>query len=491
MVFEFHSESLMSALSRVLREDGRRSMELVTNIIYIFFCFSNFSEFHAVITTNKLGDMCLKITDQELNRFQILQQDIKKMEEKANLTPNDKSVMAQLAQEHQKFQNTVRKQDQLLYVSFHLLLNLAEDLNIEVKMVKRDIIQYLMKLLDRSTSDLLVLALTFLKKLSVFQENKDQMLRNADSLCSKLEYLLKSENQAIQSLSLRLALNLSHDLQFRKMFIKKNISNQLLTFLANKNYLMITLQLLYQLSIDQELRTEPIFSEVFPIILRLILEYKGDRINQEIMALAINLVTVYPLAKQMNDDGGLKHLMKRALKIRDPLLFKMLRNISMHEDIAIKLRFLDCIDEMMNVMMGSSQQVELLVEILGILGNLLIPDFDFVKLSSSYNLLDFLTSLISNSLRSSKDKTSDSVGIDENDDVLVQSIVLLSTMSIDEAMPKLVSQTKILPLMVDTMMIKEEDDEIILQVCYCIYQYLQHESTCAVLIRLPRTLKLT
>jgi hypothetical protein len=72
----------MSAIARVLREDGRRSMELVTNIIYIFFCFSNFSEFHPVITANKLGDMCLRITDQELARFNLLQQDIKELEVK-------------------------------------------------------------------------------------------------------------------------------------------------------------------------------------------------------------------------------------------------------------------------------------------------------------------------------------------------------------------------------------------------------------------------
>jgi hypothetical protein len=70
----------MSALSRVLREDGRRSIELVTNIIYVFFCFSNFSEFHPIITANKLGDMCLRITDQELTRFNLLIQDIQKAE---------------------------------------------------------------------------------------------------------------------------------------------------------------------------------------------------------------------------------------------------------------------------------------------------------------------------------------------------------------------------------------------------------------------------
>lgn len=74
------NESLMSALSRVLREDGRRSMELITNIVYIFFCFSNFSEFHPVITANKIGNICLGMTEQELKRFQLLLHDIKKVE---------------------------------------------------------------------------------------------------------------------------------------------------------------------------------------------------------------------------------------------------------------------------------------------------------------------------------------------------------------------------------------------------------------------------
>ena len=55
-------------------------MELVTNIMYIFFCFSNFSAFHPVITVNKVGDMCLRITDQELNRYNIWVQDMAKLE---------------------------------------------------------------------------------------------------------------------------------------------------------------------------------------------------------------------------------------------------------------------------------------------------------------------------------------------------------------------------------------------------------------------------
>ncbi|KAJ1564231.1 Kinesin-associated protein 3, partial [Cladochytrium tenue] len=76
------NEALISALTRVLREENKKSMELVTNIMYIFFCFSNFSRYHQFITSNKVGDMCLRITDQELNRFNIWSQDIAKLEAK-------------------------------------------------------------------------------------------------------------------------------------------------------------------------------------------------------------------------------------------------------------------------------------------------------------------------------------------------------------------------------------------------------------------------
>ncbi len=73
------------------------------------------------------------------------------------------------------------------YVSFYILLNLAEDVNIELKMVNRAIISYLVRTLERRNpdrellDDLHLLAVTFLKKLSVFRENKAEMVRNAGS----------------------------------------------------------------------------------------------------------------------------------------------------------------------------------------------------------------------------------------------------------------------------------------------------------------------
>ena len=56
-----------------------------------------------------------------------------------------------------KMLSLVQKQDRLLYMSFYLLLNLAEDVTIERKMKKKNIVLYLVKMLDRANVELLIL----------------------------------------------------------------------------------------------------------------------------------------------------------------------------------------------------------------------------------------------------------------------------------------------------------------------------------------------
>lgn len=56
-----------------------------------------------------------------------------------------------------------------------MLLNLAEDLQIERKMRNRQIIGLLLSMLDRNNPDLLFIVLNFLKKLSIFGDNKTEM----------------------------------------------------------------------------------------------------------------------------------------------------------------------------------------------------------------------------------------------------------------------------------------------------------------------------
>jgi len=62
-------------------------------------------------------------------------------------------------------------------VVLYLLLNLAEDVVVELKMVNKGMPTMLMSLLDRRTPELLIMAVTFLKKLSIYRENLDEMVR--------------------------------------------------------------------------------------------------------------------------------------------------------------------------------------------------------------------------------------------------------------------------------------------------------------------------
>ena len=61
-----HNETLLGALSRVLREEWRVSIDLSTNIIYVFFCFSTFSQFHPIIARYKVGSLVMDIMDYEV-----------------------------------------------------------------------------------------------------------------------------------------------------------------------------------------------------------------------------------------------------------------------------------------------------------------------------------------------------------------------------------------------------------------------------------------
>lgn len=63
-------------------------------------------------------------------------------------------------------------------VSFYLLLNLAEDIKVEMKMVHKKIVSLLIQAVNSDNSELLILVVSFLKKLSIFIENKQQMVNS-------------------------------------------------------------------------------------------------------------------------------------------------------------------------------------------------------------------------------------------------------------------------------------------------------------------------
>ena len=120
--------------------------------------------------------------------------------------------------EAKRERKTQKKQDKLLFVAFYILLNLAEDVAVERKMLKKQLIDSLLSMLDHTFADLLVLVVTFLKKTSIFEENKDALKET--NIIVKLARFLPCSSQSLVTITLRLLFNLSFDADFREQMIK-------------------------------------------------------------------------------------------------------------------------------------------------------------------------------------------------------------------------------------------------------------------------------
>jgi hypothetical protein len=449
------NDALLLALARVFRDDWKKSFDLAINIVYIFFCFSTFTQFHSLVTEHKIGSLCMAVLDHEIKRHHQLTEDMdtKRREGKS-------SGKAQYEKARKKYQQVIKKQETLLRVTLYLLLNLAEDLAVELKMRNRGIVPMLLTLLDRKTPELVIMAVTFLKKLSVFVENKDDMAEH--NILKKLIRLIPHEHEILLNMTLRLLLNLSFDIGLCDAMVKEGLLPKLVALLGNESERILVLCILYHISISDKCR--PMFSltDCTPLLMKMISESTEEHVEAEVVALGINLAC-HPLnAQKMAEGPGLAVLVRRAVTTRDHLLLKMVRNITQHEDQRLKRLFLDFIPDFGNVIV-QQQDDQLVVEALGILGNLTLMDLDYLKIIEEFRLLPFISSV----LQAPK----------VEDDVTLEVIILVGTLSIDETTASVLASQGIIELLIDLLKDKQEDDELVLQVIYVFYQMTTHTAS--------------
>jgi len=121
------NERLLGALSRVLREEWKASIDLTTNLVYVFFCLSTFSQFHPIIAHYKIGSLVMDIVDFEVTRYkQYAEENAKRARKKQNSEESER--------QETRYKGFVKKQEQALRVALYLLLNLSEDVRVEEKM---------------------------------------------------------------------------------------------------------------------------------------------------------------------------------------------------------------------------------------------------------------------------------------------------------------------------------------------------------------------
>ncbi|KPP78480.1 kinesin-associated protein 3-like [Scleropages formosus] len=452
-----HNETALGALARVLREDWKQSVELATTIIYIFFCFSSFSQFHGLITHYKIGALCMNIVEHELKRYDLWQDELQKKKKAYILKDHEKAF--------KKYQGLLVKQEQLLRVALYLLLNLAEDPRTELKMRNKNIVLMLVKTLDRENAELLVLVVSFLKKLSIYLENKNDMAE-IDTI-EKLASLVPCEHEDLLNITLRLLLNLSFDTGLRSKMVQVGLLPKLTALLGNESQKQIAMCILYHISVDDRFKSMFAYTDCIPQLMKMLFEHGEEPIDAELISFCINLAANKRNAQIMCEGNGLKMLMKRSLKLKDPLLMKMIRNISQH-DGPPKHLFIDYVGDLA-AQIGPDEDEDFVIECLGTLANLTIPELDWELVLKEYNLVPFL-----------KDHLKPGSA---EDDLILEVVIMIGTVSMDDSCAAMFAKSGIIPALIELLNAQQEDDEFVCQIVYVFYQMVFHQATRDVIIK--------
>lgn len=124
----------------------------------------------------------------------------------------------------------------------------------------------------------------------------------------------------------------------------------------------------------------------------------------------------------------------------------------------------------MQLTFRSLNNPDLLVELIGMLGNLSIPDFDFCKLSEAYKLHDFIANSLNRAATASRQQSARpgtakggsemGSGISDDDDITLEMINLLATMAADDGMAVVIAKTTIIQSLLELMMGTPSDSNL-------------------------------
>ncbi|XP_077572431.1 kinesin-associated protein 3a [Stigmatopora nigra] len=459
------NEMALAALARVLREDWKQSVDLATTIICIFFCFSSFSQFHGIVTHFKIGALCMNIIEHELKRYDLWQDELQRKRKAYEEFSENQNLKKEHEKSLKKYQSLLTKQEQLLRVSLCLLLNLAEDTHTELKMRNKNIVNMLVKILDRKDEELLLVVVSFLKKLSIFLENKNDMAEVF--AVEKLALLVPCDHEDLLSTTLRLLLNLSFDTVLRSQMVQAGLISKLSSLLVDDGQKQLSMCILYHISMED--RFKPMFANTncIPQLMKMIYDFGDLKMDFELISLCINLAANKTNAKVMCEGIGLKMLMKRSVKLKDVLVMKMIRNISQHNGTTKSL-FLDHVGDLA-AQISLEQSEEYMIECLGTLANLTIPDLDWALVLQEYNLVPYL-----------KDRLKPGAA---EDDLILEVVILIGTVSMDDSCAAMLAKSGIIPALIELLNAKQEDDEFVCQIVYVFYQMVFHKATRDVIIK--------
>lgn len=510
------NESLLSVLSRVLREDWKKNLDLSINLVNIFQIFSEYTIFHHIVLQQKIGSLCIEMITYELKKYDDYKIEIELPKDekedkiksfrsklpvprnaKSAIIPDSYKIKSQIPiksnrryslvsddgekttvkstnmNDNDKYDHNSRKieviskkQDQLFTVCFSLLLNISENEKIEDKMRKRNIIELLVQSLNRKSIQLLSVVIRFLHKVSIYKENKDIMatLNIIEKLPKILILSMKGNNNLVDNL-LPLLYNLSFDRKLCEQMIRVGFLPELVKMAekcCSSTNLKFVLGLLYHFTMDDRVKSMFAYTDSMNVVINMLLHPElGD--NPILKALCVNLALNAKNSEALCDYRVISSIMEKAFGNKDAVFMKIIRNIVLHSNTKHMFEiYASEIAKYVKLYMHTNN--DFVCECIGFLANLSTVDVDFNALFKKFQFFPLI-----------KKCFSDLEFV--RDDVRLELLVLLGTVAYDESVAECLFQNDILSLLIKLIKEKQEDDEIVLQIIFIFYQVLQHPLT--------------
>ncbi|KAH8076319.1 eukaryotic kinesin-associated protein [Aureococcus anophagefferens] len=346
-------------------------------------------------------------------------------------------------------------------------------------MVKRHLVEYLVAVFSHSASaPLLILAAVFLKKLTLFEENKDAMLRS--NLVGRLARFAPCSSPELIIAMLRLLFNLSFDAGVRDQMVRHSFIPKLVGLLKeNHKFREVSLRVLYHLSVDDRCKSMFTYTEAIPIVMQLVIKFPPNRkITRELAALAGNLSLNKHNAELMCANKGLSALVARVERTRDPLLMKVVRNLSLWtfdvqqdlEDPAKEYLQRGLWSRHVTQILGFAIETEshdLLVEVLGTLGNLtrhdLLRGATWAKYIEEFSLTGYLSKLLVPGMA--------------QHDVVLEAVVFAGVLATERDAANAIASSSLARSLEEVWRDKSDDAEITLQLLFTFQHLLAHRET--------------
>jgi hypothetical protein len=346
-------------------------------------------------------------------------------------------------------------------------MNLAEDIQIERKMKKKNVIGLLAAMLERDNLKLLEVSVVFLKKLSVFAENKNQMHQKEGVVEKLARFLPCPHHSEFCMMLLRLINNLCFDSGVRLLMDSLGYIPKLVLLLKAGPFRGITIRILYLLSMEDKCKSTFTYTECIPLVYILLIQFPEQKVGTELVGLAINLAQNARNAEVLANGDQLSSLMKRALSYQDDLLMKLVRTVASNsKSEQVQTTLTGFAEELVNQALTTDDQ-EYLVEVLGTLVHIAMPDKWPVFLRKT-ELLNFLRQHLV-------------VGFTE-DDILLECLMLTGTVLTHRKSAKLMVDSKIITNLHTLLSEKQDDDEMVYQLMFVFYRMLLYPETRAVIL---------